>query len=527
MPRITRIPAVQGSYSLPEESEIAKRKVAAYARVSTDNEDQTNSFEAQSDYFTKKIKSREDWEFVEVYADEGITGTSTKHREGFKRMINDALAGKIDLILTKSISRFARNTVDSLSIIRQLKDAGVEVYFEKENINTLDAKGELFLTILASLAQEESRSISENVKWGQRKRYADGKEFMNYTNFLGYKKGPDGKVAIDEEQAKVVKEIYADFITGLTSTAIADKLTKEGHPTPTGKVKWYPETIRSILTNEKYMGDAVLQKYYIADYLTKKQVKNDGTTIPKYYVEDIHPAIIDKNTFRHVQAEVARRSRDIKSYSGKTIFSTKLRCGECGGWYGPKTWHSTDEHRKVVWQCNNKNNGKTKCKTPVVTVDEMKQGFVKMLKKLAIDKDELINCNTQLIELNTARIEKLEAEERHLNDELNLAADRVSKDIKHNASSNQDQKEYSEHHKILVKKADEAEKAFYHNKEILQTTRINQISLERFLNGLEKIKAMPTEFDEALWTSLVICVTIYKDKTMVFKLSDGETEITV
>ena len=254
----------------------AKRKVAAYARVSTDHEEQQSSYEAQCDYYTKFIRGRDDWEFVGIYSDEGITGTCMSKREGFTRMVDDALAGKIDLILTKSVSRFARNTVDSLTTIRKLKEHGTEVFFEKESIWTFDSKGEMLLTILSSLSQEESRSISENVKWGQRKKFSDGKFSICYGRFLGYEKGEDGTMVINEEQAKTVERIYSDFIMGLSPKAIAKRLTEDGVPTPGGQEKWYEGTVRSILKNEKYMGCALLQKTYTPDFLTKKAVKNKG-----------------------------------------------------------------------------------------------------------------------------------------------------------------------------------------------------------------------------------------------------------
>lgn len=233
--------------------------MAGYARVSTDHDDQFSSYEAHIDYY---IKGRDDWEYVNVYTDEGFTGTSTKHREGFKQMISDALDGKIDLIVTMSVSRFARNTVDSLTTIRQLKEAGVEVYFEKESIWTFDGKGELLLTIMSSLAQEESRSISENRTWGQRKRFADGKVTVPFQFFLGYDRGPDGNLVVNPEQAVIVKRIYSMFLQGMSYHGIARTLTSAGIPTPGVKEKWSISTVRSILSNEKYKGDALLQKSY-------------------------------------------------------------------------------------------------------------------------------------------------------------------------------------------------------------------------------------------------------------------------
>ena len=276
MARVTTIPATISRFTATPINEKKKRRTAAYARVSTDSEEQLTSYTAQVDYYTNYIKGRDDWEFVAVYTDEGITGTNTKHREGFKRMVADALDGKIDLIVTKSVSRFARNTVDSLVTIRKLKEKGVEVYFEKENIYTFDGKGELLLTIMSSLAQEESRSISENVTWGQRKRFADGKVNLPYKQFLGYRKGADGFPEVVPEEAIVVHRIYTRFMEGLTPGAIAKELTADGIPTPSRKQRWQTSTVESILQNEKYKGAALLQKCFTVDFLTKKRKVNEG-----------------------------------------------------------------------------------------------------------------------------------------------------------------------------------------------------------------------------------------------------------
>lgn len=254
---------------------------------------------SQVDYYTKYIKECSDWEFVGIYTDEGISATNTKKRDGFNRMVADALAGKLDLIVTKSVSRFARNTVDSLSTVRRLKEKGVEVYFEKENIYTFDGKGELLITIMSSLAQEESRSISENVTWGQRKRFADGKVSMPYKRFLGYEKGEDGMPKIVESEAELVRLIYRLFMEGKTTSAIARNLTDNGIPTPGGKKKWQVATVDSILTNEKYKGDALLQKRFTVDFLQRKLKPNQGE-VPQYYVEGSHPAIVDPDEWDHV-----------------------------------------------------------------------------------------------------------------------------------------------------------------------------------------------------------------------------------
>lgn len=276
VPRVTITPATLNRFTTMPIADTRKRRVAAYARVSTNQEEQLTSYEAQVDYYTQYIHSKNKWEFVKVYTDEGISATNTKKREGFNDMVQDALDGKIDLIITKSVSRFARNTVDSLTTVRMLKERGVDVYFEKENIYTLDSKGELLITIMSSLAQEESRSISENVTWGKRKKMADGKVYLPYKHFLGYRKGADGLPEIVPEEASTVQDIYRMFLEGKAPAYIARHMTGCGIPSPGGKPNWRPNTVESILTNEKYKGDAILQKTFCTDFLTKKIKVNDG-----------------------------------------------------------------------------------------------------------------------------------------------------------------------------------------------------------------------------------------------------------
>ena len=328
--RVTVIPAKKDRLPINVLSnEARKLRVAAYARVSTNNEEQLTSYEAQVDYYTRYIQSKDEWQFVEVYTDEGISATNTKKRDGFNRMVADALAGKIDLIITKSISRFARNTVDTLTTVRKLKEKGIEVFFEKENIRTLDGKGELLITIMSSLAQEESRSISENVTWGQRKRFADGKVSLPYRRFLGYEKGPDGLPVIVESEAVIIRLIYRLFLYGKSPSAIATYLTDEGIPTPGGKKVWRAKVVESILTNEKYKGDALLQKKFTVDFLTKKQKVNEGE-VPQYYVTNSHPAIIEPELFDLVQYELKTRKTDGRFTSCLHPFSGRIICGECG-----------------------------------------------------------------------------------------------------------------------------------------------------------------------------------------------------
>lgn len=273
-----------------------KLRVVAYCRVSTDSDEQATSYEAQVEHYTEYIKKNPELEFAGIYADDGISGTNTKNREEFNRMIEDCEAGTIDMIITKSISRFARNTLDCLKYIRQLKEKNIPVFFEKEAINTMDAKDEVLLTIMASLAQQESQSLSQNVKLGLQFRYQNGQVQVNHNRFLGYTKDEDGNLVIDPEQVEIVKRIYREYLEGSSMDKIAAGLEADGILTGAGKPKWHTSTINKILRNEKYIGDALLQKTYTTDFLNKTRVKNTGI-VPQYYVEGNHEAIIPKEIF--------------------------------------------------------------------------------------------------------------------------------------------------------------------------------------------------------------------------------------
>ena len=516
MPKITKIPASISRYTSAPIDAPVKRKVAAYARVSTDSEEQLTSYAAQISYYTEYIKGREDWEFVGVYTDEGISGCSTKRREGFQRMISDAMAGKIDLIITKSVSRFARNTVDSLTTIRLLKENNVECYFEKENIWTFDGKGELLLTIMSSISQEEARSISENVTWGHRKRFADGKVSVAYSRFLGYDKGPDGKMVVNPEQAEIVKLIYSLFLEGMTPHTIAIHLTEKGIKTPGGKDKWNATTIRRILTNEKYKGDALLQKEFTVDFLTKKTKKNCGE-IPMYYIEDDHEAIIDPAVFDMVQQEMERRKTGTSRYSGVSIFSSKIKCGECGGWYGAKVWHSTDQYRKVIYRCNNKYNDE-RCTTPHIMEEEVKAVFLKSLNKLLANRDELIE-NVKLICDKLTNTSELEAEKEKYAGEMSLVADMVQAAMLENARIALDQEEYRQKNDVLSARFEAAKKKHDELAMRIEEIETRGQNLRHFQETLESLNGQVTEFDSDLWGSLVDYITVYEngEKTVTFR----------
>lgn len=293
---ITVIPARKRVGNTVNKEVKPKLKVAAYCRVSTDSDEQATSYEAQMEHYTNFIQKNDEWEFAGIFADDGISGTNTKKREEFNRMIEECMAGHIDMVITKSISRFARNTLDCLKYIRQLKEKNIPVFFEKENINTMDSKGEVLLTIMASLAQQESESLSKNVKMGLQFRYQNGEVQVNHNRFMGYTKDENGHLIIEPSEAEIVKRIYLEYLQGASLKQIGEGLEADGILTAAGKAKWRPETIKKILRNEKYIGDALLQKTYTVDVLTKKRVQNNGI-VPQYYVENDHEPIIPRDLY--------------------------------------------------------------------------------------------------------------------------------------------------------------------------------------------------------------------------------------
>ena len=374
----------------------APRRVAGYARVSTELEEQQSSYSAQIAYYTEYILHHEGWELAGIYTDEGISATGTTRRSGFTSMISDALSGRIDLIITKSVSRFARNTVDSLTTIRRLKENGVEVYFEKENIWTLDAKGELLITIMSSLAQEESRSISENVTWGHRRRFAAGKVSLAYSRFLGYDRSPDGGLMINPKEAETVREIYRLYIAGLSCYAVARRLTALKIPTPCGNPVWRTSTVRSILMNEKYKGDALLQKSRTVDFLTGKRLPNHGE-VPQYYVEHSHEPIIPPEIFDLVQQE--RRQRSARKAPG---LAGKVLCGCCGAGFRPRTWHPGG---RVFLQCSRKYSAHPKCPSPHIYTDELEQLAANVTGISCTDTPRLLGIIEEVTVYSRQRIE--------------------------------------------------------------------------------------------------------------------------
>ena len=382
-------------------------RVAAYCRVSTEQEEQQNSYQVQIAYYTDLINRKKEWTLAGIFADEGISGTQAKKRPEFLKMIRLCKKQKIDLVITKSISRFARNTVDCLEYVRQLKDLGIGVIFEKENINTLTMTSEFMIAMHGSFAQAESESISKNVSWGKQKAYAEGKVAFQYSKLLGYQKGADGKPEIVPEEAETVKLIFELFLDGYSLTSIKQTLENKELPTAMGRKIWNQSLIQSILKNEKYVGDALLQKTFTSDCITKKVVKNNGER-PMYLVTNHHAPINDRDTFNRVQQELARRSSKRKisdkttteqgKYSGKYALSELLICGHCGTPYRRQMWKSNG-NRYAVWRCISRlDHGKRYCTdSPTIHEDKLHKAILRAV-------NEYLGCRNEIAKILKANI---------------------------------------------------------------------------------------------------------------------------
>ena len=410
-------------------------RVAAYCRVSTKQEEQINSYEVQKKHYTEKINANPEWQMVGIFADRGITGTSVLKRDEFNKMIKLCKNKKIDMILVKSISRFARNTVDCLHYTRMLKTLGIDVYFEEQGIHSIKSDAEFYISIYGTIAQSESENISANVKWGKLQSAKEGKVAFMYKNFLGYRKGTDGNPEIDEEQAETVKIIYDRFLAGDSLKQIAEKLQNEKRLSPSGKSEWSTATIRSILSNEKYKGDAIINKTFTVDCLTKEIRKNNGER-PKYYVENNHPSIIDAETFGRVQEELARRigKKKVKEigtkteqgkYSSKYALTELLICGECHTPYRRCTWTAHGEKR-IVWRCVKRlDYGKKYChNSPTLEENRIQTAIVNAIQKFAKQDPNLLKTLKSHIERG---INDAVREDDSLDIQLRLAA--VEKEI--------------------------------------------------------------------------------------------------
>ena len=522
----------------PEAAQASKRqlRVAAYCRVSTDDEEQLTSYEAQKNYYTDKIMTNKEWTMAGIFADEGITGTSARKRPEFLRMIRQCKQGKIDIILTKSISRFARNTVDCLNYIRALKELGIAVIFEKENINTLEADSEILITMLGAFAQSESESISSNVRWGKRQAMKEGKATIQYRYLYGYRKGDDGKPEIIPEQAEVVRKIYDLFLSGTSIRGIKEYLEQNNIRNVDGEVKWARNAINSILTNEKYCGDVLLQKTYIDDCINKKVKKNTGQ-LPMYLVQNHHEGIISREIFDAAQAELARRSAGKSPsrknaptgrsrYSSKYALTDRLYCGECGTRYQRCTWRNHDSSKRIVWRCVSRvDYGRKYChNSPTLDEVPLQNAILAAINSSSSDKSnvvyllnsamekELVPISGQALSISDIemRLEELKAEFDKL---LAKAAN-----IEDQSALNDRFRSILQEQTELKLKRDELQNALINNDALSQR-------MTACKQALDSVPATITEWDEALIRQVVDSVRVAEDGTISVTLKSGKTVV--
>ena len=524
--KVTVIPPIA---EMQGESRIDMRpkRVAAYCRVSTDREEQEHSFETQKAMYTEMIMMKPTWQMAGIYADEGITGTVAKKRPGFMKMIEDCRKGKIDMIVTKSVSRFSRNNLDCLMYVRELKQLGIPIIFEKEGINTIQVSSELLLTLFGALSQAESESISMNVKLGIRQSLKNGNVRFSYKTFLGYRKGADGQPEIVPEQADIVRRIYNDFLAGATYLEIAKRLTEENVPTMGGGSRWFSERIKSILKNEKYKGDALLQKTYITDPISKRVKKNNGE-LPMYYVENSHPAIIERRVFDKVQEEIARRAgkkkvkqtgtkTELGRYSGKYALTELLYCGECGTPYRRCTW-SRNGKKKIVWRCVSRlDYGKKYCKnSPSVEESRLHNAITAAITKKANSEEINIGGIMDHIESFGSRrdTDGIIQRQRQIA-EIEKVIDDLARLNSDEAQSGELDYKFSELYAELYSVKDEIEE-MQSDAATLDGDMLNE--MREVVTGL---KNHPVEYDDKVVRQLIDCIKVMSADTIKICFKDG------
>ena len=531
--KVTVIPPIA---EMQGESRIDMRpkRLAAYCRVSTDREEQEHSFETQKAMYTEMIMMKPTWQMAGIYADEGITGTVAKKRPGFMKMIEDCRKGKIDMIVTKSVSRFSRNNLDCLMYVRELKQLGIPIIFEKEGINTIQVSSELLLTLFGALSQAESESISMNVKLGIRQSLKNGNVRFSYKTFLGYRKGADGQPEIVPEQADIVRRIYNDFLAGATYLEIAKRLTEEHVPTMGGGNRWFSERIKSILKNEKYKGDALLQKTYITDPISKRVKKNNGE-LPMYYVENSHPAIIERRIFDRVQEEIARRAgkkkvkqtgtkTELGRYSGKYALTELLYCGECGTPYRRCTW-SRDGKKKIVWRCVSRlDYGKKYCKnSPSVEESRLHNAIAAAITKKANSEEINIGGIMNHIESFGSRrdTDGIIQRQRRIA-EIEKVIDDLARLNSDEAQSGELDYKFSELYAELYSVKDELEE-MQSGASALDGDMLNE--MREVVTGL---KNHPVEYDDKVVRQLIDCIKVMSADTIKICFKDGTvTEVLI
>ena len=511
-------------------------RVAAYCRVSTLLEQQEGSYEAQVDYYTEKINSNPNWKCAGIFADDGKSATQTKKRDDFNAMIDACMAGKVDLVLTKSVSRFARNTVDALQCIRKLKEKNVPVIFEKEGVNTMESGGELLITILSSQAQEESRNISENTRWGLTRRFENGIISVNHKKFLGYTKDDEGNLLIVPEEAVIVKRIFREYLEGKSIVQIAKGLDGDGIKTVTGLEKWHPGTIDKMLSNEKFCGDACMQKTYTIDFLTKKKVKNQGYA-PQYYIEDNHEAIIPKELFHQVQVEKARRAslnkaavtrkankakKEKSKYSSKYVLTELLTCGECGHSYRRQTWSKYGQ-KSAVWRCEDrlKQGTSSKChNSPTLKEEQLHDAIMKAINKVVENNGDFIGTFRE----NVIRVignYSTQGVTTEYDDKIDVLQKQMLTLIEDNARQGAVSEEFDEEYRQLSEQINELKQAK------IQLVRA-QKQAENYAERIDELdKAIKTvnpevrEFDQELVKRLIYSIKVNKGMKITIQFHSG------
>lgn len=534
MPKVKKVVSIIPPKDVQEQEGRSKEKklrVAAYCRVSTELEEQQSSYQIQVAHYTREIQQNPKWDFAGIYADEGISGTNTKKRAEFKRMIDDCLAGNIDMIVTKSVSRFARNTLDCISYIRKLKEKSIAVFFEKENINTLDGAGELLITILGSLAQEESRSLSTNTRWGMVRRFEQGQILVNHKKFLGYTRNAEGELVIVPEEAEIVRLIFRLYLEGNSVGGIKKQLEEKGIKTATGKTTWQTSSLERMLANEKYMGDALLQKTYTTDFINKTRVINNGI-VPQYYVEGSHEGIVSKELWSLVQQEKARRNNIRKSmdkrskagngkYNSKYVLTDRVICGECGKTYRRVVWKTTYV-QSAKWRCCNRlEHGTRYCHaSPTLDEDVLHRAVMKALNTLIEDQDEftaslLSNIMKVMSQNSSARdVAAMERRLEQLKVEMLTLIEENARSGAADRNFDQAYERIAEERRSLIKACDT-----YKEQRLLHDTYQQRIGEMKSL--LEGKTIAVTEFNPELVRQLVQTVKIVNEDRITILFQSG------
>lgn len=491
----------------------------------------------QKQYYTEKINSEPKWCLAGIYADKGITGTSTKNRDEFNKMIRDCKKGKIDRIITKSISRFARNTLDCLKYVRMLKEINVDIFFEEQGLHSTDPGAEFYITIYGSIAQSESENISANVRWGKEQAAKEGKVIFSYQSFLGYRQGADGQPEIVQEEAEIIKIIYDRFLKGDSLITIANYLTEQGILTPLKRNKWSSQTVRSILSNEKYAGDALLQKTYIADFLTKKVKTNNGERA-MYYVENNHPAIIDRNTFNKVQEELARRSgkRKVKfvgtkteqgKYSSKYALTELLICGECGTPYRRCIWTTREKTKKVVWRCINRlDYGKKYCKhSPSIEESVLQNAIMDAIMKMARENANVLKTLKSHIAMG------LNADSINYNSiELQIRIAEIDAEFSKLITSTNTENENDDDRETLMEKLltekNQLKKQLEEIELLKKNKELTMSRLDEIYSTIDLLRNHPITYDDQIIREILECVVV-ESKYRIKVIFKGGVEIVV